>query len=201
MPTACGWTATPLGSGGLLLIRPPVFRDGRGAFMETWSERVFAALGIRARFVQDNESLSARRGTIRGIHFQRGKAAQAKLVRCVAGSILDVAADLRPESSEFLRVHSVRLSAAEDAMLFIPRGFGHGFVTLEDDVRVAYKADAFYEPSAEGSIRWDDPTLGVDWGLEAGMKPVLSPKDRAAPDLRTVLESGALGAALERFRS
>ena len=177
------WKITPLGSGGLLLIEPPVYQDERGEFFESWNERVFAGLGIPVRFVQDNQSLSLRRGTLRGIHFQTGEFAQAKLIRCTSGAIQDAAVDLRKTSPDYLRVFTVDLSAEDARMLYIPRGFGHGFLTLADHTIVQYKADAFYEPGSEGSIRWDDPTLGIDWKLPQGMTPILSQKDAAAPYL------------------
>lgn len=181
------WKKTPLGAGGLMLIEPPVFRDERGEFMETWSGRVFEALGLPVRFVQDNQSLSLRRGTIRGIHYQRGASAQAKLVRCAAGAIRDVAVDLRPGSPEFLRVYTVDLSAGAPRMLFIPKGFGHGFAALADHTVVLYKTDAYYDPAAEGAVRFDDPALGVDWGLDPDDILTLSAKDRAAPGLDAFL--------------
>lgn len=178
------WKITPLGSGGLLLIEPPVYQDERGEFFESWNERTFAGLGIPVRFVQDNQSLSLRRGTLRGIHFQTGEFAQAKLIRCTSGAIQDAAVDLRKDSPDYLRVFTVDLPADDARMLFIPRGFGHGFLTLEDQTIVQYKADAFYEPGSEGSIRWNDPVLGIDWKLPEGMTPILSQKDAAAPYLR-----------------
>lgn len=181
------WKKTPLGAGGLMLIEPPVFRDERGEFIETWSGRVFEDLGLSARFVQDNQSLSLRRGTIRGIHYQRAESAQAKLVRCAAGAIRDVAVDLRPESPEFLRVFTADLEAASARMLFIPKGFGHGFATLADHTVVVYKTDAYYDPTSEGAVRWDDPALAVDWGLDAADPRILSKKDRTAPGLEAFL--------------
>lgn len=124
------WKITPLGSGGLLLIEPPVYQDERGEFFESWNERTFAGLGIPVRFVQDNQSLSLRRGTLRGIHFQTGEFAQAKLIRCTSGAIQDAAVDLRKKSPDYLRVYTVDLSADDARMLFIPRGSGMGFLRL-----------------------------------------------------------------------
>lgn len=186
------WKISALGSGGLLLIEPPVYEDERGDFFESWNERVFAELGISAKFLQDNQSRSLRSGTLRGIHFQKGDSAQAKLIRCTRGAIQDVAVDLRQESQEYLKVFSVDLSQSDARMLFIPRGFGHGFVTLVDETIVQYKADAFYEPSSEGCIRWDDPDLSIRWKLPADLKPILSRKDAEAPFLRALIKNPAL---------
>ena len=182
------WTRTPLGDGGLCLIRPPVFSDERGCFMETWRERVFERLGIPDRFVQDNQSLSLRRFTLRGIHFQRPPAEQAKLIRCLSGRIRDVAVDLRPESPDFLRPRLIALDGDSPTMLYIPKGFGHGFLTLEDRTVVAYRTDAFYAPECEGAILWNDEALAVPWGMPEGISPVLSGKDRTAPPLQAFLE-------------
>ena len=146
--------------------------------MESWSKRDFEAAGLHYDFVQDNHSLSAVKGTLRGIHFQRGDDAQAKLVRCVRGTMLDVAVDLRGNSPAFGKWIGVELSAENRRQLLIPRGFGHGFLTLTDDVEVLYKADRYYAPESEGGIRWNDPELAVDWGIDA---PILSAKDAAAP--------------------
>lgn len=181
------WTRTLLGAGGLCLIQPPAFPDDRGCFMETWNERVFERLGIPGRFVQDNQSLSLRRFTLRGIHFQRPPAEQAKLVRCIAGRIRDVVVDLRPGSPDFLRPRVIELDGNSPTMLYIPKGFGHGFLTLEERTVVAYKTDAFYAPECEGAILWNDAELAVPWGLPGGTAPVLSEKDRTAPSLQAFL--------------
>jgi dTDP-4-dehydrorhamnose 3,5-epimerase len=166
-----------------------VFGDHRGWFMETWSKRVFEAAGLHYDFVQDNQSYSARKGTLRGIHFQKGAAAQAKLVRCVHGAVLDVAVDLRIGSPTYKKWAAVELSAENKRQLLIPRGFGHGFATLSDDVEFVYKADNFYVPETEGSILWNDPELNIDWhGVE---NPVIAAKDAAAPLLKDV--AGTLG--------
>ena len=166
---------------GLLLAEPVVYGDHRGFFMESWSRRAFEEAGLFCEFVQDNHSLSKVKGTLRGIHFQRGDKAQAKLIRCVRGAVLDVAVDLRPQSDTYKKWAAVELSEENKKQLFIPRGFGHGFVTLTDHVEFLYKADNFYAPESEGSIRWNDPELGIDWGLT---DPILSDKDRQAPWLR-----------------
>lgn len=166
---------------GLVIVEPKVFGDHRGFFMESWSERAFHDAGLDYTFVQDNHSSSTVKGTLRGIHFQRGDKAQAKLVRCVRGAVLDVAVDLRPNSPTYKKWVGVELSEENKRMLMIPRGFGHGFVTLTDNVEFLYKADNPYAPESEGGIRWNDPELNIDWGVE---HPVLSAKDERNPFLR-----------------
>ena len=166
---------------GVYIVEPVVFGDHRGFFMESWSQRDFGAAGLEYRFVQDNHSSSTVRGTLRGIHFQRGEKAQAKLVRCTRGAVLDVAVDLRPSSPNYKKWVGVELSKENKRQLLIPRGFGHGFVTLTDDVEFLYKADNYYAPEADGGIRWNDPDIGVDWGVE---NPVLSEKDSRSPFLK-----------------
>lgn len=163
---------------GVVIVEPAVFGDHRGFFMESWSKREFEEAGLFYDFVQDNHSSSTVKGTLRGIHFQKGEKAQAKLVRCVRGSVLDVAVDLRPASPSYKKWVAVELSAENKKQLLIPRGFGHGFVTLTDDVEFLYKADNYYAPEAEGGVRWDDPELDIAWGVT---DPVLSPKDQSAP--------------------
>ena len=163
---------------GVIIVVPKVFGDHRGFFMENWSKRVFEEAGLYYDFVQDNHSSSTVKGTLRGIHFQRGEKAQAKLVRCVRGAVLDVAVDLRPLSPTYKQWVAVELSEENKKQLLIPRGFGHGFVTLTDEVEFLYKADNYYAPEADGGIRWNDPELGVEWGIT---DPVLSQKDANAP--------------------
>ena len=136
--------------------------------------------GLFYNFVQDNHSLSTVKGTLRGIHFQKGDKSQAKLVRCVRGAVLDVAVDLRHESPTYKQWVAVELSAENKKQLMIPRGFGHGFVTLTDEVEFLYKADNYYAPEADGGIRWNDPEIGVEWGID---KPILSAKDEKNPFL------------------
>ena len=162
----------------LWIIEPEVFGDNRGFFMETWSKRVFEEHGLYFDFVQDNHSMSTVKGTLRGIHFQRGDKAQAKLVRCVRGAVLDVAVDLRPSSPTYKQWEALELSEDNKKQLLIPRGFGHGFVTLTDHTEFLYHADQYYAPEAEGGILWCDPDLGIDWGT---VDPVLSEKDRHNP--------------------
>ncbi len=166
---------------GLALLEPKVFRDERGFFLESYSEAAFDSLGIRARFVQDNHAYSKQAGVLRGLHFQLPPFAQAKLVWVVRGSVLDVALDLRRDSPTFGRHFSVELSAENMKRLFIPRGFAHGYATLEPDTEFLYKVDAPFSPQADAGILWNDPDLGISWPVA---EPVLSPKDRLLPRLR-----------------
>ncbi len=162
------------------LLVPKRFQDARGWFSETYSERGFAALGITCRFVQDNQSYSARRGTIRGLHLQIPPRAQAKIVRAVRGRILDVAVDVRRGSPTYGRFVSVELSAENGRQLYVPVGFAHAFCTLVDDVEVAYKVSDFYAPECERGIRWDDSSIGIPWPVRAGEAGV-SDKDAVLP--------------------
>jgi dTDP-4-dehydrorhamnose 3,5-epimerase len=164
------------------LIATKRFEDARGWFAETWSQRNFEAAGLDADFVQDNHSYSRHAGTIRGLHFQSAPFAQAKLVRCVRGRIFDVAVDIRRDSPTFLQWVGAELSAENGVQLFVPRGFAHGFLTLEPDTEVAYKVDAFYDAASDGGIRWDDPALAVDWPLQE-LAPTLSDKDAGLPSI------------------
>ena len=170
----------PTGLNGPVIIKPKVFGDSRGFFMETFSLRDFEAHVSPVHFVQDNESYSARRGVLRGMHFQKGDAAQAKLVRVSRGRVLDVAVDIRPGSPTYGRWVKVEISAEEKNMFYIPRGFAHGFLVLEDDTLFEYKCDNYYSPADEGSFRWDDPQVGIDWGIPAE-ELILSDKDKIAP--------------------
>ncbi len=164
---------------GVLRIEPGRFADERGWFAETWNRQRMAAHGLDFDFVQDNHSRSARAGTVRGLHFQRPPDAQAKLVRVVRGAVWDVAVDVRCGSPHYGQWVRERLSAENGAQLLIPRGFLHGFATLEPETDVLYKVDAFYAPESDGAVRFDDPDLDIDWGI-AG-EAVLSRKDAAAP--------------------
>jgi dTDP-4-dehydrorhamnose 3,5-epimerase len=166
----------------VLHITPQRFNDARGWFTETWNEERFQKLGVISQFCQDNQSASVKGGTIRGIHFQRTPHAQAKLVRCLNGRIFDVAVDLRRTSPTFKKWVGVELSAERGNQLFVPAGFGHAFLTLEDDCHVAYKVDAYYAPQADGGIRWDDPELAINWPMD-GTSPTLSDKDASLPFL------------------
>ena len=171
---------------GVLIVEPTVFGDHRGWFYEAYSVRDYEAAGIGYDFIQDNRSFSAARGTLRGIHFQHGDAAQAKLVWASQGEVLDVAVDLRLGSPTYLKWEAVVLTAENKRQFMIPRGFGHAFLTLSDDVEFCYKADNFYDASADGAVRYDDPAIGVDWGAyfpgyDGGAGLILSDKDKNAP--------------------
>lgn len=170
---------------GLLEIRPKRFADERGFFSETWNEAACREAGIAIDFIQDNHSLSKARGTLRGLHFQAPPAAQAKLVRVSRGSAFDVAVDLRPQSPTYRQWAGVTLSAAEWNQLLIPEGFAHGFLTLEPDTEVQYKASAAYSASHDRAIRFDDPVIGIDWPVAAA-ELILSDRDSNAPLLADV---------------
>lgn len=163
------------------IIEPKVFGDHRGWFMEAWSIQKMREAGLEYDFVQDNHSFSAQKGTLRGLHFQKGDAAQAKLVRCTKGAVLDVAVDLRKGSPTYKKWVAVQLSAENKRQLLIPRGMAHAFLTLTDNVEFLYKADNFYCPEADRSIIWNDPEINVTWGIE---NPIVSEKDASAPCLQ-----------------
>ena len=165
----------------VVIIEPRLFRDERGYFFESWSERDFNEKVRKVRFVQDNESRSSY-GVLRGLHFQKPPYAQSKLVRVLSGAVLDVAVDIRRGSPTFGKHVAVELSGENHRQLFIPRGFAHGFAVLTDDVVFQYKCDSFYAPQSEGALAWDDPDLGIDWRIPAG-RVVLSEKDRHHPRL------------------
>ncbi|MCR5709394.1 MAG: dTDP-4-dehydrorhamnose 3,5-epimerase [Bacteroidales bacterium] len=165
---------------GPWIVEPRVFGDNRGYFFESFSLRDFVEHVGPVDFVQDNESLSAKKGVLRGLHFQKGDKAQAKLLRVVRGSVLDVAVDIRPGSPTFGKSVSVVLSGENKLQFFIPRGFAHGFLTLEDDTVFQYKCDNYYAPESEGSYRWNDPFFAVDWGVSPE-EIILSEKDSKAP--------------------
>ena len=164
------------------VLRPQVFPDNRGSFSESYNFTTFGEVGLKLTFVQDNQSESARKGTVRGLHFQIPPMAQAKLVRVLKGSVLDVAVDLRLGSPTYGRYVSRLLSAANQEQLFIPTGFAHGFCTREDDTVVLYKVSKFYSPVHERGMRWDDAALGIDWGIEEA-EALLSVRDQAYPGL------------------
>ena len=174
---------------GVLILEPKVFGDARGWFMETWSARKFEAAGLNFNFVQDNQSFSAQKGTLRGLHYQTAPFAQAKLVRCTRGKLLDVAVDIREGSETFAKWVAVELTADNKKQLMIPRGFAHGFITLTDDVEIQYKADAFYAPNCDGNIRWNDAEINIDWPFAP---TILADKDAKAPTLRERLARGEL---------
>ncbi len=166
---------------GVVIIEPTIFGDDRGYFFESYSAKEFNEAVREVTFVQDNESKS-RYGVLRGLHFQRGDAAQSKLVRVVSGSVLDVAVDIRRGSPTFGRHVAVCLSGENKRQLFVPRGFAHGFSVLSPEAIFCYKCDNLYNPSAEGAIAWNDPAIGIDWGLPAA-DIQLSPKDSCHPRL------------------
>ena len=165
----------------VLIVEPKVFGDARGYFYECYNREKYVAAGIDCDFVQDNESFS-RRGVLRGLHFQAAPFTQAKLVRVIRGSVLDVAVDIRRNSPTFGRHVAVELSGENFRQLFVPRGFAHGFVVLSDEVLFAYKCDNFYSPPHERGIAFDDPELGIDWKLDAA-EFLLSSKDKLNPRL------------------
>ena len=168
---------------GVVILTPRRFGDDRGFFSESWNRRVMADLGLDIDFVQDNHSLSRDTGTVRGLHFQSPPHAQTKLVRCGRGRLFDVAVDIRKGSATYGQWVGVELSFDNGRQLLIPEGFLHGFVTRAPDTEIIYKCSDFYVPDAEGAVRFDDPELGIDWGLE-GITPKLSAKDEAAPLMR-----------------
>ena len=167
------------------IIEPDCFGDHRGFFMETYSKEKYEKLGITNNFVQDNISLSAKKGTLRGIHFQNNPMAQAKLVSCIKGKIIDVAVDLRKDSPTYKKWVATELSEDNKRQLYIPRGFGHGFLTLTDDVLFAYKVDNYYSKENDRGIKYNDEDISVDWkGLLEGIEPILSEKDKNSPSLK-----------------
>ncbi|MEM9641224.1 MAG: dTDP-4-dehydrorhamnose 3,5-epimerase [Pseudomonadota bacterium] len=168
---------TPLD--GVLILTPRRFADSRGHFSETWNQRVLAEAGVAREFVQDNHSWSRDAGTVRGLHYQSPPSAQDKLVRVARGRIWDVAVDVRRGSSSYGQWTGVELSDENGRQLLVPKGFLHGFATLEPGCDVVYKCSAFYDPATEGAVRFDDPALGIDWHLPGSAH--LSDKDAAAP--------------------
>lgn len=167
-------TPTPLD--GVLIVAPRRHHDARGHFTETWNQRALAQAGVDAVFVQDNHSFSALPGTVRGLHYQRPPHAQAKLVRCGRGSVFDVAVDIRAGSPTYGQWYGLELSADNGLQLFIPAGFLHGFMTLEDNCELLYKCSDFYAPDCDGAVLWN--SCGIDWPQQ--VTPVLSDKDAAA---------------------
>lgn len=171
---------------GLLIIKPRVFGDSRGYFFESFSARDFHnATGLEIDFVQDNQAASTY-GVVRGLHFQKGEHAQAKLVRVTQGRVLDVAVDMRPGSPTFGRHVAIELSADNFLQLFIPHGFAHGYAVLSENAIFQYKTDNYYCPESEGAVLWNDPDIGIDWKLPE-KDIILSEKDRQNPLLRDVL--------------
>ncbi len=166
---------------GIKVIEPDVFRDARGFFVETWNERRYREAGIDANFVQDNESFSMR-GVVRGLHWQAGKSAQAKLVRVLRGAVWDVAVDIRKGSPTFGKFVAEYLTGENHRQFYIPRGFAHGFIVIEDGTLFSYKCDNFYDKQSERGLRFDDPALGIKWP-DLGMELTLSGKDQLHPFL------------------
>ena len=162
---------------GVVIIEPMIFGDERGYFFESWNQKDFDKQVRPIKFVQDNESKSCY-GVLHGLHFQKVKYAQSKLVRVVKGCVLDVAVDIRTGSPYFGRYVSVELTAENHRQFFIPRGFAHGFVVLSEEAIFQYKCDNLYAPQEEGALAWDDPDIGIDWGVPVD-KVILSPKDKA----------------------
>ena len=167
---------------GCLLIKPQVFKDDRGSFFESYNHKLFQEkTGLNVDFIQDNQSIS-QRGALRGIHLQTGENAQAKLVRVVQGEVLDVAVDLRKGSSTFGKTYSIILNEENNFQLFIPKGFGHGFITLSKTAIFAYKCDNYYHKTSEAGVIYNDPMLNIDWQLPKE-EFILSPKDQEHPTL------------------
>jgi len=166
----------------VVVLEPIIYADSRGYFLETYNEQSFEALGIAERFVQDNQSYS-RRGVLRGLHFQVERA-QGKLVRAVAGEVFDVAVDLRKESATFGKWAGTRLSSMNHQMIWIPKGFAHGFYTLSESAEVAYKVTDFYAAQHERTLLWNDPDVAIQWPLKG--EPILSDKDRAGIRLKEI---------------
>lgn len=176
------FTFEKTGIDGLVIVKPRIFPDGRGFFMETYKKSDFAGNGIDIPFVQDNHSMSSK-GVLRGLHFQKGRYAQGKLVRVVSGRAWDVAVDLRPQSITFKRWFGIEIDSVSGIMLYIPPGFAHGFVTLEDNTEFLYKCTAEYNAESEGGIRWDDPEIAVQWPIT---DVSVSPKDEKLPFLKDI---------------
>jgi dTDP-4-dehydrorhamnose 3,5-epimerase len=173
---------------GCYIIHDTVFPDSRGYFFESFNQQKFTELtGHSIPFVQDNQSFSSK-GVLRGLHFQKGDAAQSKLVRVITGKVLDVAVDIRKESPTFGQHVAVELSGDSHTQLFVPRGFAHGFIVLSETATFFYKCDNFYNKTAEGGIRYDDPEIGIDWGLPAE-ELILSEKDLVLPTLQEYRQS------------
>lgn len=168
---------------GVRVITPDIFKDERGYYMESYSSRTLSKIGITDKFVQDNHLLSLKKGIIRGIHFQNQPYAQAKLLRCTKGKILDIVVDLRPHSSTYKKWLSVELDDIEKKQIYIPKGFGHACISLTDDVEVQYKVTELYYPEYDRAIFWNDPELNINWLFEE-KDIIVSEKDRKAPLLK-----------------
>jgi dTDP-4-dehydrorhamnose 3,5-epimerase len=167
---------------GAYVIDLERIEDERGFFARAWCERELTEHGLESRIAQCNVSFNYRKGTLRGMHFQRPPHEEVKLIRCIRGSLFDVIIDLRPNSADHKRWIGVELSASNRRMLYVPRGFAHGFQTLEDDTEVYYMVSEFYAPGAEGGVRWDDPVFGIEWPIHRPSE--ISEKDQHWPDFR-----------------
>jgi dTDP-4-dehydrorhamnose 3,5-epimerase len=159
---------------GLYIVEPKLFKDARGYFFESYNSNIFSNAGINTDFVQDNQSLSCK-GTLRGLHFQSPPYEQAKLIRVISGSIIDVAVDIRKDSQTYGQYFSVLLSNTNNKMLYIPDGFAHGFLSLEDNTIIQYKCSNFYNKESEGCIIWNDQSININWGID---NPIISDKDK-----------------------
>ncbi len=177
-----GFQAEETSIEGLMVIKPKLFVDQRGYFMESFRKRDFAEMGVDVEFVQENQSKS-KKGTLRGLHFQKNRP-QAKLVRAVRGSVFDVAVDLRRESPTFGRWQGVILDSEVKNMFYVPAGFAHGFLALTEDAEFSYKCSEYYDGEDEGGLYWNDPDIGIEWPLASIGWPLLSEKDRRLPRLR-----------------
>mgnify|MGYP001191839136 CR=1 FL=1 len=164
---------------GVIIIEPTIFSDNRGWFMESYNSQKFLEYGLNFNFIQENHSYSAKKGTLRGLHFQLNPRAQTKLIRCTRGSIYDVVVDIRKNSPTFKKWVGIEINAVNKKQVLVPKGFAHGFLTLTDDTEVQYKVDEIYCPSLERSIIWNDPSIDIDWPIDS--EPILSEKDISAP--------------------
>ncbi len=171
---------------GVKIIQPQIFGDERGFFMETYKKSEFIFAGISEDFSQDNHSFSSK-GVLRGIHFQSEPHAQGKLIRIITGAVWDVAVDLRQGSSSYGKWFGIELNEENRTMLYIPPGFGHGFITLKDNTHFLYKCSAEYEPASDGGVRWDDTDLAIKWPLNSEQKPLISEKDEKLPYLKNLI--------------
>lgn len=167
---------------GLLVIHPKIFNDGRGYFFESWNKQQYLNAGITCEFTQDNQSLS-QKGVLRGLHFQKPPHAQAKLVRVITGAVLDIVVDIRKNSPTYGKHFSIELSAENKTMFYVPEGFAHGFLTLSDDTIFSYKCAGYYNKASEDCLLWNDPDLGIDWGIT---NPLLSQKDLEGKPLKNL---------------
>jgi len=166
---------------GVKILEPKKFEDHRGSYMESYSARTLREFGINTVFVQDNHSNTLKKGTLRGIHFQNNPKPQTKLVRCTRGKVLDVIVDLKYDSPTYKKWLAIELSEENNKQILIPNGFGHAFYTLTDHCEILYKVDEFYEPQYDRAIFWNDPEIGINWGID---NPILSEKDLNAPLLK-----------------